>query len=253
MHCLFVVYNSIINGLDVSSSFNYDIDLRSFDYVVLEKMLSGLHCFILKKVQLVDYGSWDKMYDILKKDNHNNVLFGTGISTFAINSSMIANYANGVHLYCGNFENLLICVTDDSVFVSSRNNVNNVISHFKDMYSSCNPHNQITKDNNIVFRKWGYYEILVNKEMIKLKKLVLNPTQQTSLQMHFRRSEYWIIIEGVASVVVDGEKKLLYAGESVYIARLSEHQIINCSADQCLVIIEMQYGDNSEDDIVRIS
>jgi mannose-1-phosphate guanylyltransferase/mannose-6-phosphate isomerase len=250
MEHLLSLYNFLMVDFCGSSNFRYDFDFKSFDYVVLEKMLECLHCFVLKNVQLKDYGSWGKVCDVLKKDERNNLIFGKKITTLEVNSSVVVNYANGIDLYCSHFENVFVCVTDNVVVVANRNNIDNVLSKFRNSYHN---HNNNSRNGNVVFRKWGYYEVLMNKELIKLKKLVLNPNQQTSLQMHFLRSEYWIVVTGVAMVAVDGVSKLLYAGESVYIPKLSHHQIVNCSPHQCLVIIEMQYGDNNEDDIVRIS
>lgn len=86
----------------------------------------------------------------------------------------------------------------------------------------------------IVRRPWGTYEVLFIG-YVQIKKLVVDPHQQTSLQRHKRRSETWYF--------PDGHIEFHPAG--------LWHQLRNDS-DAPLVVIEVQMGDYfGEDDIER--
>ena len=100
-------------------------------------------------------------------------------------------------------------------------------------------------------RPWGYFTVLEEQENYKVKKLVVNPHQRLSLQMHHHRDEQWIIVEGTAVLLCENINKEYSLGESATIPRGSKHRIENKSDSQ-VVIIEVQNGEYlGEDDIVR--
>src|SRR5665213_3144848 len=72
-----------------------------------------------------------------------------------------------------------------------------------------------------------------------------------SLQMHERRSEHWVVVEGEARVTRGDESFVLAANESAYIPARTRHRLENTGSTP-LSIIEVQCGDYvGEDDIVR--
>lgn len=101
-------------------------------------------------------------------------------------------------------------------------------------------------------RPWGYYEILLDTDYTKVKQITVNPSQRLSYQYHNQRKEYWAIVQGSATIILDDEKVFRYQGESIHIPLGSKHRIIN-ENDTPLVFIEVQVGTYfGEDDIVRI-
>jgi mannose-6-phosphate isomerase-like protein (cupin superfamily) len=101
------------------------------------------------------------------------------------------------------------------------------------------------------YRPWGSYTILGEGERYKIKKIVVNPGQILSLQMHFHRSEHWVIVKGTAKVIVDDAEILLREDESIYVPKGSKHRVSNPGKVQ-LEFIETQVGEYlGEDDIVR--
>jgi mannose-6-phosphate isomerase len=101
-------------------------------------------------------------------------------------------------------------------------------------------------------RPWGFYEILLDTDYTKVKQITVNPNQRLSYQYHNQRKEYWTIVQGSASIILDDEKIFRYQGESIHIPLGSKHRIIN-EHDTPLVFIEVQVGTYfGEDDIVRI-
>ena len=103
---------------------------------------------------------------------------------------------------------------------------------------------------NKVEKPWGYYEVLYEDKCSTVKRLVIHPGQRISLQSHNHRSEHWVVVEGVAWVELNADTITLLQDEYVYIPLYQTHRVTN-DDDIPLVIIEVQYGDCREDDIVR--
>ncbi len=102
-------------------------------------------------------------------------------------------------------------------------------------------------------RPWGQYEVLLDAETYKVKRITVLPGQRLSLQMHHRRAEHWAIVVGEAEVTVGETTRRLTVGEHVYIPLQAKHRIANPGTEP-LVFIEVQTGSyTGEDDIVRFS
>ena len=103
-----------------------------------------------------------------------------------------------------------------------------------------------------VYRPWGSYETLVMSDRFQVKRIVVSPGEENSLQMHYHRAEHWIIVSGTAEVTIGGEVRLLTENESVYVPLGLQHRIKNPGTIP-LVFIEVQSGAYlGEDDIVRL-
>ena len=106
--------------------------------------------------------------------------------------------------------------------------------------------------NLIETRPWGTFEVLLDAPNVKVKRIVVNPWSQLSYQYHTKRREQWVVIDGTATVVLDGKNHIVNAGESIHIAMEAKHRVMNHSAE-LLTIIEVQTGTYfGEDDIVRL-
>ena len=69
--------------------------------------------------------------------------------------------------------------------------------------------------------------------------------------MHYKRSEHWIVVSGVAKAIVGEEVIILNKDESTYIPIETPHSLEN-NMDEPLELIEVQSGTYfGEDDIVR--
>ena len=100
-------------------------------------------------------------------------------------------------------------------------------------------------------RPWGYYKVLADKSTYKVKKIVVFPQGELSLQRHKHRSEHWQLVEGKAVVTINDKQIPLTVGESIDIPQGSKHRIANVS-DETMVFIEIQHGDYfGEEDIER--
>jgi len=107
-------------------------------------------------------------------------------------------------------------------------------------------------------RAWGYYRVLHEVgSCTKLKELTVEPGKSLSMQQHHKRSEFWFVASGEATVyTLDSSGKQNLIGkfskhQSVWISRTQWHMLQN-DTDQPLKLIEIQYGDQCvEEDIER--
>lgn len=109
-----------------------------------------------------------------------------------------------------------------------------------------------TNEVGVVYeRPWGTYQTLAQDNGFQTKIITVNPSGRLSLQKHFKRSEHWVVVEGIATVTVDETVKEYHAGEYVFIPCEAKHRLENFS-DSIVKIIEVQIGSYlGEDDIVR--
>lgn len=100
-------------------------------------------------------------------------------------------------------------------------------------------------------RPWGWFETIARGETFHAKILHVDPGGRLSLQSHQHRSEHWVMVKGLATVVRGDKELTLKPNESVYIHVGEKHQLRNEGADE-LEIIEVQTGSYfGEDDIIH--
>lgn len=99
-------------------------------------------------------------------------------------------------------------------------------------------------------RPWGKFERYVDNKACTVKLIFINPGEEFSLQYHNQRDEFWKIIKGRAEITLDD--KVIEAKESdeFFCPRKTKHRIR--AKDELVEILEIAFGDFSENDIVRI-
>lgn len=105
-------------------------------------------------------------------------------------------------------------------------------------------------------RPWGSYVVTnagidKNGEEYCEKDIVVNPGQVLSLQSHDLRREHWVVKQGVLTVIVDGCRIDLLAGNDISIPLGSIHCMANLGNSPCIVH-ERQEGICREEDIKRL-
>ncbi|MBL4907734.1 MAG: phosphomannose isomerase type II C-terminal cupin domain [Sneathiella sp.] len=84
------------------------------------------------------------------------------------------------------------------------------------------------------------------------KTIVVSPGKRHSLQYHQHRTEFWLVIEGTGTAVIDGISYSLESGNSIVIPKRAKHRLC-CTGDFPLIIVEVQTGRIlKETDIVRL-
>lgn len=105
--------------------------------------------------------------------------------------------------------------------------------------------------NEIDKRSWGMFEVLLDEEHTKVKKISVKPGQRLSYQSHKKREEIWVIVRGSLTIIIDDVEHKKTYGQSIRIPLGSKHRAIN-KTDEAVEFIEVQTGDYfGEDDIIR--
>ena len=101
-------------------------------------------------------------------------------------------------------------------------------------------------------RPWGMYEVLLDSDECKVKRITVAPGQKLSYQYHHKRQEQWTVIKGNLTIILDDDKVFRAPGESIKIPLGARHRAWN-ETDGIVQFIEVQTGTYfGEDDIVRI-
>lgn len=102
------------------------------------------------------------------------------------------------------------------------------------------------------FRPWGSWTVLEEGKGYKIKRLEILSDHRLSLQMHYHRSEHWVVVSGTAQVTIGDKVHYVHAHESTFVPPATVHRVENPGLIP-LVIIEIQNGEYvGEDDIIRL-
>lgn len=108
-----------------------------------------------------------------------------------------------------------------------------------------------SNEDNPGQRPWGTFTILDEGPGYKIKRLEVKPGHGLGAQLHYHRSEHWIVVAGIAKVTCGDQDILLSANQSSYIPRHTMHRLQNPGIVP-LTLIEVQNGEYlEEDDIIR--
>ncbi|MCH1554357.1 MAG: mannose-1-phosphate guanylyltransferase/mannose-6-phosphate isomerase [Luminiphilus sp.] len=215
----------------------------SIDYAVMEKTDRG--AVVSLDCGWSDIGAWSALWDAGSSDADGNVAVGDVVLDNSRNSYVRSQSrlvtATGI-------DDLVIVETADAVMVANRHSVQDVKNIVNTLKAQGRDE---AHSHHRVFRPWGSYESLVSAEGFQVKRIIVNPGQRLSLQMHHHRAEHWVVVRGVAEVVNGEETVLLREDQSTYIPIGAKHRLSNLG-DVPLELIEVQSGSYlGEDDIVR--
>ena len=192
-----------------------------------------------------DLGSWDALYEQRIKDKDGNLLEGDVVALNSRNNLLWSDHGTLATL---GLENMAVVQTRDATLVCHRGqaaDLKQLVARVKE------DHRNLTETHLTVARPWGSYTILEEGDRYKIKRIVVNPGARLSMQMHYHRSEHWVVIAGTAKIVNGEQEIFLEENESTYIPKAHRHRLENPGRIP-LRIIEIQTGAYlEEDDIVR--
>jgi mannose-1-phosphate guanylyltransferase/mannose-6-phosphate isomerase len=193
-----------------------------------------------------DVGSWDAVWQINSKDADNNVTSGEVIALDTHGSVLRSD--SGALLATIGLNDMVVVAVRDAVFVAPLSRANEVRQLVEAMQQDKPSY---VVDPAKVERPWGSYETLDAGSRFQIKHIDVAPGETLSLQMHFHRSEHWVVVSGTAQVTVGERQFLLNENESTYIPAGEKHRLGN-PGKVPLQLIEVQCGTYlGEDDIVR--
>ncbi|HSA08730.1 MAG TPA: sugar phosphate nucleotidyltransferase, partial [Candidatus Moranbacteria bacterium] len=229
---------------------DYDTFLKDFqnlpaiaiDYAIAEK--SNKLITFEGDFDWSDVGSFDVLAEILgrkKDENPKHVSIDSkNVFAYSVNDGLIVT---------SGLEDVIVIENNDSILVQkmgeSNDGVKKVVEYLKEKnYPELS-------DNVIGYRPWGKYEVLIDEDNHKVKKITVYPGAKLSLQSHNRRAEHWVVVKGTAEIVHGEDLLTLEENESTFIPVGTKHRLGNPGKTN-LEIIEVQTGDYlEEDDIVR--
>jgi mannose-1-phosphate guanylyltransferase/mannose-6-phosphate isomerase len=215
----------------------------SIDYAVMEKTAKGM--VVPLSCGWSDVGAWSSLWEVRDKDVRGNVVIGDvmlhNTEDSYIHSSSRLVTTVGV-------DSIVVVETPDAILVADKSQVQDVKTIVdilrQQQREEVNTHTR-------VYRPWGSYESLVIAPRFQVKRIIVNPGQTLSLQLHHHRAEHWIVVSGTALVTCGDKEFILSEDQSTYIPLGTKHRLANKGVIP-LELIEVQSGSYlGEDDIVR--
>ena len=215
----------------------------SIDYAVMER--TDRAAVVPLDCGWNDVGSWSALRQTGASDADGNVSRGDVILRSVANSYV---RADSRLVAAVGIDDVVIVETADAVLVANKDaaqDVKQIVAHLKlEGRGEALLHKR-------VYRPWGSYESLVESDRFQVKRIIVNPGQQLSLQLHHHRAEHWVVVKGTARVTCGDHETMLGEDQSTYIPLGTKHRLANPGVIP-LEIIEVQTGSYlGEDDIVR--
>jgi mannose-1-phosphate guanylyltransferase/mannose-6-phosphate isomerase len=217
----------------------------SLDYAVMEKSKKAA----VLPIDLLwsDVGSWDSLPEVLKPDSDGNIIVG---DILALDTKKTTVMGGKRLISTIGLKDLIIIDTPDALLIAKRGQAQRV-KEVVDLLKERKRKEAV--DHLTVYRPWGYFVVLEEGPRYKIKHIMLNPGQKVSHQLHYHRSEHWIIVKGMAKVTIGKTTSLVHENESTYVPQATGHRLEN-PGKVPLEMIEVQNGEYvGEDDIVRFS
>ncbi|KGK98093.1 mannose-1-phosphate guanyltransferase [Methanococcoides methylutens] len=238
------IFNAFEGSDEISSIYNAVTSI-SVDYGIMEK--SNNVAVVKLNYNWSDLGNFSAIYDELEKDSKGNVVYACDhVSLNSRNNFVHSKTGKAVSLIDVNA--MVVVDTPDALLVcpkGSSQKVKDIVSELKDK------DDQRVEIGQTVYRPWGSYTVLEKSQNHVIKNITVLPSRKLSLQMHYHRSEHWVVVKGMASVQVKNDQFFVRPGESTFIKAGEKHRLSNPSQIP-LEIIEVQLGEHvDEDDIVR--
>jgi len=215
----------------------------SLDYAVAER--TSRAAVVPAALGWSDVGSWAALWELGAKDANGNVVLGDAVLEDAhdcyIRSEGRLSAVIGLR-------DVALVVTGDAVLAMPRSRAQDVKTIVDRLKAAKRPE---ATAHNRTYRPWGFYESLIHGDRFQVKRIVVQPGRQLSLQSHYHRAEHWVVVNGTALVTRDKEEMILRENESVYLPLGCVHRLEN-PGKVPLTLIEVQSGGYlGEDDIVR--
>lgn len=217
----------------------------SIDYAVMEKTAKAI--VVPLDAKWSDVGSWSALWEISQKDEQGNATRGDVLLEDATDS-----YIYSQHRLIGavGVKDLVVVETKDAVLVAHKDHVQKVKNIVAQLKNSNRPEYLQHRE---IFRPWGSHDTIAEGQRYQVKHVIVLPGQVTAKQIHYHRTEHWVVVSGTAKVHLEDKTYLVSENESTYIPVGVPHAIENPGKIP-LEIIEVRSGIYlEEDDVVRVS
>lgn len=219
---------------------------KSIDYAVMEHTDRAAVVPTGADLGWSDVGSWASLWEVSERDATGNAFQGDVISV-----DVTGSYIRGDRRLIAalGVRDLVIVDTEDALLVMPRART----QELRDIVAELQKRSRVEATiHRRVYRPWGSYEQVDAGDGFQVKRLIVRPGGQLSLQRHGKRAEHWVVVRGRATVTRGDDVFELARNESTYIPLGTVHRLEN-RAEEPLHLIEVQSGDYlGEDDIERL-
>ncbi len=219
---------------------------KSIDYAVMEHTDRAAVVPTPADIGWSDVGSWNSLWEVATRDANGNAIQGDVVAIDA-KGSYIRSERRLIAVL--GVRDLVIVDTEDALLVMPRDRTQELRDIVAELQKRKRPEATIHRR---VYRPWGSYEQVDAGERFQVKRLIVRPGGQLSLQRHRQRAEHWVVVRGRATVTRGDDVFELAENESTYIPLGTVHRLENRHAEP-LHLIEVQSGEYlGEDDIERL-
>ena len=234
---------AVAGGLEACLGSFEAISSISIDYGIMEHADNVM--VIPVSFHWSDVGSWDSFYEVLPKDASSNVVSGDVLPVDTQNCLILGNRRL---IATVGLENMLLVETPDAILVARQGDAQKVKTVVETLQAEARTE---VEEHVTIDRPWGSYTVLDEMKGSKIKRIVVQPGEKLSLQLHHHRSEHWVVIRGEAKVTVGEQVSVVRVNESIFVPKQTKHRLEN-PGTELLEIVEVQVGEYvGEDDIVR--
>lgn len=219
-------------------SFFADLPTISIDYAVMER-LQTLWCLPLN-CGWNDIGSWEEIFSLKTLEKP--------LSVRGQDNHYLPLHPRPKRAVFVGLNDVFVVDTPDAVLILRRGDGQYIKDAVEELRKESHPslHHQTYEE-----RPWGRFEILLDTEHFKSKRISLLPGKKLSYQRHQHRQEEWTITAGEGLVKIDDVYRNVRPGDHITIPQGAKHRIINPGSEP-LEFIEVQTGTYfGEDDIER--
>ena len=215
--------HELLNFKDYADLFaKYDtLEKISFDYAVVEKE---------DNIQVMrfagewkDLGTWNTLTEAMGESSVGNVIENdTNVNVHIVNEL-------DVPVLCMGLKDVIVSASPEGILVADKEKSAQIKRYVDKL------------DNQIMYaeKSWGSFRVLDVEDGSMTIKVTLNPGHKMNYHSHEQRSEVWNIISGKGTVIVDGKKRDVSAGDVIELPAGCKHTVI---AETELRIIEVQIG-----------
>ena len=214
--------NIVINVNDEVNAFNFDrCVLEKSDNISVVKMKSSF-------ADLSDFDSYNHIFD----DGNKNII------TNSCENITVINKTESQLVVVNNLKDIAIVNTADAMYITQKENANDVKSIISDNYSD---YDEYFNKSPLVYRTWGTRELIQMSKGYRVRKLVIYPGMKLSKHIHENRNENYSVVSGELTIELENEIIELGSHDSYNIMPGSGHRLCN-NTDNVTVVIEVDTG-----------
>jgi mannose-1-phosphate guanylyltransferase/mannose-6-phosphate isomerase len=205
----------------------------SVDFAVMEK--TSRAAVLPVDYAWSDIGSWEAVAKSGVADAAGNVVVGRGVAEASHN--VMIHSEKKLTAVLG-LDDIVVVSTRDAILVAAKSateKVKDLVAHLKEL-----GHRE-AEDSHMQYRPWGHREMLDEGEGYLVRRIHVLPGGVISRQSHADRAEHWIVVQGEAAAVVDGQVHHLQHNQSLMVPAGTVHQVSN-EGEGPLILIEVHTG-----------